>query len=86
MKSYDRNERRVDHFWFELTNEHKCYNFQNLIKLLLTFSHGNANLERGFSINKECLVENLEEKSLVAQRSIYDAVAVVFMRLKLQKK
>ena len=30
-------------------------------------------VERSFSINKECLVENLEE-SLCAQRIVYDAI------------
>lgn len=38
-------------------------------------SHGNANIERGFSINKEILIENLKEESLIAQRVVYDAVS-----------
>nr|CAD7197511.1 unnamed protein product [Timema douglasi] len=33
----------------------------------------NAVVERSFSVNKECLVENLLEDSLIAQRVIYDA-------------
>ena len=37
-------------------------------------SHGNAGDERGFSINKEYLVPNLIEESLVAQRIVYDNV------------
>ncbi|KAG9353162.1 hypothetical protein JZ751_017738 [Albula glossodonta] len=32
----------------------------------------NANVERGFSINKESTVENQKERSLVAQRLIVD--------------
>ena len=31
-------------------------------------------MESGFSINSDCLVENLQEDSLVAQRTVYDAV------------
>lgn len=31
-------------------------------------------VERGFSINSECLVTNLEEDSLIAQRSVISAV------------
>ena len=31
-------------------------------------------MERGFSINKECLVENQYNRSLIAQRTICDAV------------
>lgn len=37
-------------------------------------SHGNAFVERGFSINKEVIVENQFAKSLVAQRQVYDAI------------
>ncbi|KAH8010092.1 hypothetical protein HPB51_024767 [Rhipicephalus microplus] len=33
-----------------------------------------AAVERGFSVNKECLVENLKEDSLIAQRLVHDAV------------
>ena len=34
-------------------------------------------MERSFSINKECLVENLHNDSLIAQRVVYDAVTAV---------
>lgn len=39
----------------------------------MILSHGNAALERGFSVNKEILVENQQERSLIAQRRICDA-------------
>ena len=32
----------------------------------LTWSHGQASVERGYSVNKEIEVENLREHSLVA--------------------
>ncbi|KAJ8883749.1 hypothetical protein PR048_015603 [Dryococelus australis] len=38
-------------------------------------SHGNSNLERGFSVNRECFVENLQESFIVVQRQVYDAVS-----------
>jgi hypothetical protein len=31
-------------------------------------------VERSFSVNKECLIENLQEHSLIGQRIVYDAV------------
>jgi hypothetical protein len=37
-------------------------------------SHGNATVESGFSINKQILVENLKEHTLVCQRQVYDAI------------
>ena len=39
---------------------------------IFVLSHGQSAVERGFSINKELLVENLQEKSLVSQRMVYD--------------
>lgn len=36
--------------------------------------HGQAAVEGGFSINKDMLVENLTENSLVAQRVVYNAI------------
>lgn len=43
----------------------------------LVLFHGNADVERGFSINSNCLVENLMEDSLIAQRSIISAVSAI---------
>ena len=31
-------------------------------------------MERGYSVNKEMLVENLEKESLINQRLVYDAI------------
>ena len=38
----------------------------------MILSHGQSSLERGFSINKEILDNNLQKKSLISQRLIYD--------------
>lgn len=35
-------------------------------------SNGQAAVERGFSLNKEMLMENLQQKSLISQRMVYD--------------
>ena len=40
-------------------------------------SHGQATVERGFSVNKEVAVENLTERSFVAQRIIHDHIESV---------
>ena len=34
-------------------------------------------MERGFSINKECLVDNQLPRSIIAQRIVYDALQAV---------
>ena len=45
-----------------------------VVKLLLILSHGQASVERGFSINKGLLVDNLSENSICAQRLVFDYV------------
>ena len=43
-----------------------------VFKLLLCLSHGQASVERGFSVNSNLLVENMHEDSLIAQRISHD--------------
>ena len=45
-----------------------------LVKLLLTLSHGQAQIERGFSTNKDILSTNMAEESVVAYRQVYDGI------------
>ncbi|XP_075556329.1 uncharacterized protein LOC142588454 [Dermacentor variabilis] len=74
LKNFDRTAQRLDTLWFELCSR----NHKELLifaKIILTMSHGNAAVERGFSVNKECLIENLNEESLIAQRIVYDGVS-----------
>lgn len=73
LKNFDRKEQRLDVLWPDLcSHDHK--ELLSFIKIILCLSHGNAAVERGFSVNKECLVENLKEDSLIAQRLVHDAV------------
>ena len=68
-------EDRVDSFFAELMHGNISYkNCWEIFKLIFTFSHGQASVERGFSVNKELLVENLAEESVVCQRMVYDHV------------
>ena len=46
----------------------------NVIQQLLLLSHGQATVERGFSINNETTVENLKKESLKARRLVTQAV------------
>lgn len=40
--------------------------------MLLILSHGQANVERGFSVNKEVFADNMEERSITSQRIMLD--------------
>jgi len=45
--------------------------------MLLVLSHGQATVERGFSVNKQVETDNLHEESVVAKRAICDYVSYV---------
>ena len=40
--------------------------------MILCLNHGQADIERGFSVNKNQLKDNMKEASLIIQRFIYD--------------
>ena len=44
------------------------------MQLLLTLSHGQARVERGFSVNKEVLTPDLQELSLQAIRLVHSSI------------
>ena len=50
-----------------------------VVKMVLVLSHGQATVERGFSINKEEIVENQHVESLVAQSIIKDHIQVCLL-------
>lgn len=77
LKTFDRRKHKLDKFLVDLLSNSKCENSKellNFIQKILVMFHGNAAVERGFSINKECLVENLTGPSLISQRCVYGAV------------
>ncbi|KAH9372242.1 hypothetical protein HPB48_003449 [Haemaphysalis longicornis] len=73
LKCFDRSTHRLDALWAGVCGSNK--ELFTFAKIILSLSHGNASVERGFSINKDCLVENQKEQSLVAQRIVFDAVS-----------
>lgn len=64
-------------FFFQWNIGHFFYKTYNILVLI----HGNADVERGFSVNSECLFENFRyvkiENFLIGQRIIYDSVLSV---------
>lgn len=78
MNGFSRQHDRLDDLWMTVVEESRkeCQELCSFLKKVLILSHGNADLERGFSVNRECLIENQMEQSLVAQRQIYDAINV----------
>ncbi|XP_051165127.1 uncharacterized protein LOC127283960 [Leptopilina boulardi] len=75
-KIFNRKKERLDSFWMRhvLNNDREYHDFKIVLETTLILSHGNANIERGFSINAESIFENMTQETLVANRIIYDAV------------
>ena len=74
--SCDEKKSRLDSFFVDLMDGNaryrKCWTF---FKIVFTLSHGPAGVRRGFSVNKELLVENLQQTSLISQRLICDYIS-----------
>jgi len=59
--TFDPKIDRLDHFYRKVLDVGHFKNCWGVCKFVLTLSHGQAAVERGFSVNKEVLVENLEK-------------------------
>lgn len=70
--SFKPDKTRLDNFLCEvLQNDGEFQDLYCTLQLLLTLSHSQAAVERGFSINKEVLAPNIQEKSLGAIRLVH---------------
>ena len=73
--AYNWRKDRLDNFLLPRIKSLGQYaKLEPVLRMLLVLSHGQATVERGFSVNKELEVENLQERSLVAQRLVCDYV------------
>lgn len=60
-----------------LNSKEKFSKLWALVKMMLLLSHGQASVERGFSVNRQIEVENLSEYSYVSQRTVCDHIRSV---------
>ncbi|XP_070192249.1 uncharacterized protein [Littorina saxatilis] len=60
-----------------LANKKQFQALWTVIRLLLLLSHGQATVERGFSVNKETSADNISELGLVARRQILNHIRQV---------
>lgn len=75
FEEYDKvSSERVDCFLATYLKASKYQKLWDLVKCLLVLSHGQAGVERGFSINSEIMEYNFKQKSVVALRNIYDHI------------
>ena len=70
---FDKSEDRLDEFFMRYLSDTVCFNnFMLIVKMVLTLSHGQADVECGVSLNDKLLVENMQEQSLISQRKVKD--------------
>ena len=63
--TFNHKKDAIDSFFADLMSESVKYkNCWNVFMMIFTLSHGQASVERGFSVNKELLVEDLMEESI----------------------
>ena len=64
----------MDYFYFhELGKETKKHDkFAYVLKIILTLSHGQAAVERSFSLGKSSLQTNITEESIIAKKIVRD--------------
>ena len=74
-------------FWNYMKNA-KYVKIWEVFQIIFTLCHGQAAVERGFSINNELMVENMKEESLIAS-IVYETVkssAVHFSEIRLNRR
>ena len=72
LKSFDRHKTKLDVFYFETIRLDKYEELNYAMKVILTFSHGQALVERGFRINKSIIKVNITEKSIDSKKLVRD--------------
>lgn len=66
---------RLDKFWFSiLQSDRQFQHLWSVVKTCLLLSHGQAGVEREFSINKATMRTNLTERCLISERFVIDHV------------
>lgn len=73
--SFDPSADRLDKFMHEvLSNDTRYSKLWKVVQKLLLLSHGQASVERGFSINKQIEADNMYEQTYISLRIVYDNV------------
>ena len=73
---YNHNYIRLDSFICNtLSKDEEFKELWSTLQILLTLSHSQAAVERGFSVNKEVLAPNMQEMNLKAIRLVHSSVA-----------
>ena len=73
-KKFNINEDRLDTFYSRILDSPSTVDLENIVRLVMIISHGNARVESGFSVNDDILLPNMLEETIVSQRIVYEGV------------
>ena len=76
FEGFNKHPQRLDSFLAEfiVPNLGQYKHMWRIFVFIFTLCHGQDQVERGFNINKKTLQENLQKKSLVGGRIVYDTL------------
>jgi hypothetical protein len=82
FKNYDPKDERLDEFCHGLLDDKEEFReLWNIVQLIMVLSHGQATVERGFSVNDDMLLPNIKKESLIGQRIVFDTMKSLNMKL-----
>lgn len=78
MANFDKHAERLDVVLYTFfTSKPAFSSLWKIVSMLLILSHGQASIERGFSVNKHVEEDNLQEQSLISLRAVFDHIKYV---------
>ena len=72
FKSFNRSQDRLNQFYFETLEVPTNSSLGKLLQSLFVLHNGQAEVERGFIINKALLENNMKEETITPRRRIKD--------------
>lgn len=75
LQRFDSKTDRLDEFLHSmLADKEQFLELWQIIRLVLILSHGQAPVERSFSVNDDILLPNMKEQTLCAMKIVYDVL------------
>ena len=72
FSGFDQKKMRLDHFYFRIFMVEKYDVLSFILRLIFCMSHGQASVERGFSLNNSVIQTNISPATIVSKRIIQD--------------
>lgn len=75
FKGFSPGHQPLDSFWYQMLGEKEGFELLwSIVQKMLILCHGQACIERGFSVNKSVAEVNMSKSTLIAFRKVYDAL------------